>query len=128
MNVSHQTVLLIFGVTLAHLVAIAAFAPSTQPSRISHPTLFPDDSFVGPADEPAGDSATETAEAPAEPHPLPVTGESTAAAAGEPVDLPARFRELPESKPAPADEPVAEARAVPGGTGAPRVLTPLPRS
>lgn len=112
--------MLIVGVTLVHLVAIAALSPATQPSRISHPTLFPDDSFVGPA----GGSETVapvSEETPVETHPLPV-------AADEPVDLPARFRELPESKPAPVNEPVAEARPASNGTAVPRVLTPLPRS
>ena len=123
MRLSHQTLMLIVGVTLVHLVAIAALSPATQPSRISHPTLFPDDSFVGPA----GGSETfpeASEETPVETHPLP----AAASTPDEPVDLPARFRELPESKPAPVNEPVAEARPAANGTAVPRVLTPLPRS
>jgi hypothetical protein len=117
MNVSRQTVLLIFGVTLVHLVAIAAFSPGTQPSRISHPTLSPAVSYAGPAGGAAPVPAVE--ETIAETRPLPAT---------EPADLPARFRELPGTSPAPAPDPVAEIRPVPGDAANPRRLVPLPRS
>lgn len=120
MKVSHQTVLLIFGVTLVHLVAIAALSPTTQPSRISEPTLFPDGAFVGPAGDDAPVPAVE--ETIVETRPLPAT------VPAEPVDLPARFRELPGTSPAPGPDPVAESRPVPGDAANPRTLAPLPRS
>lgn len=120
MNVSHQTVLLIFGVTLVHLVAIAALFPTTQPTRISHQTLSPAVSNAGPGGCAAPVPAVE--ETIAETRPLPAT------VPAEPVDLPARFRELPGTSPAPAPDPVAEIRPVPGDAANPRTLAPLPRS
>jgi len=121
MNVSRQTVLLLFGVTLVHLVAIAALSRTTQPSRISHPTLFPDASHIGPAGGVAAVPAVEETKI-VETRLLPATD-----AAG-PIDLPARFRELPGADPAPAQDPVAETRPAPGDAANPRTLAPLPRS
>ncbi|MBU6178916.1 MAG: hypothetical protein KGR69_04590 [Verrucomicrobia bacterium] len=123
MKLSNQTFLLIFGVTLAHLVGIAALSPTDQPSRISQPTLFPDEAFVGPADDSApvpavGETVVET-------RPLQVP-ETEAPA--DPVDLPARFRELPDAEPAPSLDPVAETRPARNRGEMPRELAPLPRS
>jgi hypothetical protein len=120
MNLSHQTVLLIFGVTLVHLVAIAALSPAPQPSRISPQPVFPDEAFVGPADDSTPIPAVE--EAVVETRPLPGPD------AADPVDLPARFRELPDAEPAPSLDPVAETRPAPPQGRMPRELAPLPRS
>ncbi len=123
MKLSNQTVLLIFGVTLAHLVGIAALSPRTRPSRISQPTLFPDEAFLGPVGDSAPVPAVE--EAVVETRPLPAPD---AAAPADPVDLPARFRELPDAEPAPSLDPVAETRPAPPQGRMPRELAPLPRS
>lgn len=120
MKLSNQTVLLIFGVTLAHLVGIAALSPRTRPSRISQPTPFPDEAFVGPVGDSAPVPAVE--EALVETRPLPAPD------AADPVDLPARFRELPDAEPAPLLDPVAETRPAPPQGRMPRELAPLPRS
>jgi hypothetical protein len=128
MKLSNQTVLLIFGVTLAHLVGIAALSPTPQPSRISQPTLFPDGAFVGPADDTAPVPAVEEA---AVEEPIVETRPVHAPDAeppADPVDLPARFRELPDAEPAPSLDPVAETRPAPPQGRMPRELAPLPRS
>jgi len=143
MKLSNQTVLLIFGVTLAHLVGIAALSPTPQPSRISQPTLFPDGAFVGPADDTAPVPAVEEAaveeaaveeaavEEPIVEEPIVETRPVHAPDAeppADPVDLPARFRELPDAEPAPSLDPVAETRPAPPQGRMPRELAPLPRS
>lgn len=128
MKLSNQTVLLIFGVTLAHLVGIAALSPTPQPSRISQPTLFPDGAFVGPADDTAPVPAVEE---PIVEEPIVETRPVHAPDAeppADPVDLPARFRELPDAEPAPSLDPVAETRPAPPQGRMPRELAPLPRS
>lgn len=124
MNLSHQTVLLTFGVTLVHLVAIAALSPATHPSRISPPPLLSDDAFVGPADD--STPVPEGKERGVETRPVPVP--DAAEPSLDPVALPARFRELPEGESAPSPDPVAETRPVPDPERMPRELDPLPSS
>ncbi len=118
MKFSSQTVLLILGVTLAHLIAISALSPTTQSSGIASGVLSQEGSFVGPVDETAQGAEA----APKGTHPIPQVE------AEEPIDLPAQLRVVPGA-PAPSEnEPVAQIRPLPEGGADPQALAPLPKS
>lgn len=108
MKLSFQTVCIIFGVTLVHLIIIATLSPVGSEGE----------SFLGPVPELVieGTVSEETATS-SEPNPLssgenPAEASRPEAAPGEPIDLPARRREEASAPGTPAAEPVAATRPV----------------
>jgi hypothetical protein len=125
MNLPFQTVVLVFGVTLAHLLAIALLAPVDGGGEFAEARRSaPDITLPGLLDDALSDFPDDEAEfePDAETRALPLVAEES-----EVLDPPARRREeaVPE---APASEPVAEAQAVPDGDLLPRPFSPVPRS
>lgn len=103
MKLSFQTVCIIFGVTLVHLIVIAAISPRGSEGM----TLY----------GPAGFEASELETTEATPEPAAGVGEANQGAvpnsveAAAPVDLPARRREDAALPSHPLSEPVAATRA-----------------
>jgi len=112
MRLSFQTVCIIFGVTLVHLIIIATLSPvGSEGERYFGPV--PDLIVEGTGPE---EAATHP-----EPNPLRATDETyltprpdaVHAVPAEPIDLPARRREDASAPIAPAADPVAATRPVP---------------
>lgn len=109
MRLSFQTVCIIFGVTLVHLIIIATLSPvGSEGERYFGPV--PDLIVEG--------TATEEAATHPEPNPLRATDEASLtprpdSVPAEPIDLPARRREDAAAPIAPAADPVAATRPVP---------------
>jgi len=109
MRLSFQTVCIIFGVTLVHLIVIAALSPvgSEGENMLGPVPELVIEGEVGGSPAPApGDSLPAAVEMPAE-------ASRPDAAPAEPIDLPARRREEASTPVNPAPEPVAATRPVP---------------
>ncbi len=116
MKLSFQTVCIVFGVTLAHLVAIAALSPG-------------DGGGAGIRRSPIATVAIPEFDEEADP--LPADHDQVEEAPferSEAFDPPARRREDALTPATKASEPVAESQAVPPGAAVARPFAPLPRS
>jgi hypothetical protein len=109
MKLSLQTVCIIFGVTLVHLVLIATLSPVGGEGE----------NYLGPVSETLAEGAVAD-EAPASLESIPASpgGNPTPvslpdAAPAEPIDLPARRRENAAAPSTNATEPVAATRPIP---------------
>lgn len=109
MRLSFQTVCIIFGVTLVHLIVIAALSPvGSEGENMLGPVpelVIEREVGESPASAP-GDSVPPAVETPAD-------ASRPDVAPAEPIDLPARRREDASAPVNPAPEPVAATRPVP---------------
>lgn len=109
MRLSFQTVCIIFGVTLVHLIIIATLSPVGSGGE----------RYFGPVPDLIVEGTNpEEAVAHPDPNPLRAADEASVtprpdAISTEPVDLPARRREEAAVPIAPAADPVAATRPVP---------------